>query len=104
MRSILLSLIIVTAMAGSACAETTVYAFKAFYCPFCWMAEPGIRKLEKSDLCTVKRVNANVDKELAETYSIEKVPTLVVVEDGKETFRAVGGDSAEEVIKFLESK
>jgi len=79
--------------------ETVVYAFTAFYCPFCWVAEPGIKSLE--DITTVQRVNANGDRELAKKYSITGVPTLVVVVDGKEVFRAEGADSPAEVREFL---
>jgi len=104
MKNYLIAIALALAVTSSACAETTVYAFKAFYCPFCWVAEPGIRKLEKSDLCTVKRVNANIERELAKEYEIEGVPTLVVVEDGKETFRSTGGNSAKEVLEYLEKK
>ena len=84
--------------------KPTVYAFTAIYCPYCWAAMPGIKNLEKSETCVVERVNANTEKELAQQYEIEAVPTLVVVENGKEVFRAEGANSPSAVRKFLEQR
>jgi thioredoxin 1 len=99
-----------TLLAGSAIygqtlvpPKPTVYAFTAIYCPYCWAAMPGIKNLEKSETCIVERVNVNVNKELAENYNIEGVPTLVVVENGKEVFRAEGANSPSAVRKYLEN-
>lgn len=98
MKSLLLILVL--------CAPTlipekpTVYVFTAVYCPFCWAAQPGIRQLEKSEKCTVERINANAS-DLSKTYKITGVPTLVVVRGGKEVFRSEGSSAPAEVKTFL---
>lgn len=81
--------------------KPTVYVFTAVYCPFCWAAQPGIRQLEKSELCKVERVNANAS-ELTNTYHVTAVPTLVVVHNGQEVFRAEGSSAPTGVLEYLQ--
>lgn len=103
---LLLALLLSSASYGQTLVpqKPTVYAFTAFYHPYCWAAIPGIKNLEKSEKCVVERVNANANKELVAKYDIAGVPTLVVVENGKEVFRAEGANSPSEVRKYLENK
>jgi len=79
--------------------KPVVLAFSAAYCPFCWAAAPGISRLD--DIAIVDHVDALVEDDLVQKYKITKVPTLVVLFDGIEEFRAVGADSPKRVREFL---
>lgn len=65
--------------------------FYADWCGPCQMLKPIMAEFEEAHPeITVRRVNIDEDRELAERYGISSIPCLVVVKDGKEVAREVG--------------
>ena len=65
--------------------------FYADWCGPCQMLKPTIEEFEKlHPEVTVTRVNIDEEEELAEKYSVEGIPCLVVLKDGEEVAREVG--------------
>ena len=55
---------------------------------------------ENKDLKVVK-INVDQNEDLARKYNISSMPTLLVIEKGKELNRAVGALSKIKVLKFV---
>lgn len=65
--------------------------FYADWCGPCQMLKPIMVEFEEAHPeVTVRRVNIDENRELAEEYGISTIPCLVVVKDGKEVAREVG--------------
>lgn len=66
-----------------------VYKFGATWCGPCQRVAPLVAKLEREGL-PVKSVDIDEQKELANQFRVDRVPTFVLVVDGKEVDRVVG--------------
>jgi len=65
--------------------------FYADWCGPCQMLKPTIEEFEKlHPEVTVTRINIDEEEELAEKYSVEGIPCLVVLKDREEVAREVG--------------
>lgn len=84
--------------------ETPVLVdFYASWCGPCRMIKPMLEQLstERSDY---KTVYVDIDKhpDLAKTYAIKSVPTLILFNIGKPIGKIVGGISKSQLSKFLD--
>lgn len=76
--------------------------FWAPWCGPCRMVSPVIDELAgEIDGAKICKVNVDEENELAKTFGVMSIPTLVVIKDGKEVTRAVGVRPKEEIIKML---
>ena len=68
--------------------------FYADWCGPCRMVAPGVEEIagERADIL-VGKVNVDEARELARDFQIYSIPTLVVLDGGKEIARAVGARS-----------
>jgi len=80
------------AFALSAAGQTVLYDFQADWCAPCRAMNPTIEALEKAGY-PVRRVNIDREKDLAEQYKVRNIPCFVMVVDGQEVDRVVGGTS-----------
>ena len=64
--------------------------FSAKLCTTCTNTSPLVEQLDKSKV-SVTKIDVDYDTTLVEHYGIKSVPTLVVLEDGHEIKRHVGG-------------
>lgn len=80
-----------------------VMDFWAEWCGPCKMLAPVIHELAQ-DMPDVKFVKVNVDNnmQLAMSYKVANIPTLVLVENGEAVRRSVGFASKSEVRAFVE--
>lgn len=82
--------------------------FWASWCPPCQALHPILEELEK-ELTGIKIVKVNVDEnpQLAESYKIEAIPTLLVFKEGQIVERITGLQEKESLIekikRFLEA-
>ncbi len=78
--------------------------FYAEWCGPCKMLSPIVEKVAKENE-NIKFVRIDVDEEqnLAISYNIMSIPTLVVIEDGKEINRVVGLVSKNELLELLKN-
>ena len=73
--------------------------FFANWCGPCKMLGPVLEEY-KSDMKVIK-VDVDLFNELAREYAIMSIPTLVIIEDGKEVKRNIGFISEDELEIFL---
>ena len=78
--------------------------FYADWCGPCRMVAPVIEEIagERADI-TVGKVNVDGAPELAEAFKVYSIPTLVVLENGREISRAVGARSKTQLLSLVDS-
>lgn len=78
--------------------------FYATWCGPCQMLAPTIHALAETQEGRFKFCQCNVDQApgLVQQFRIMSVPTLVVVTEGKECRRLVGGQDEEQILAALE--
>lgn len=76
--------------------------FYADWCGPCKILSPRVAEIanENKDIKVVK-INVDQNEDLARKYNISSMPTLLVIEKGKELNRAVGALSKSTVLKFV---
>ena len=76
--------------------------FYATWCGPCKIISPIIEEVAKENP-EVKFVKVDIDanQELAEKYGVVYIPTLVVIENGKEITKSVGAISKEEILNLI---
>lgn len=76
--------------------------FYADWCGPCKILSPRVAEIanENKDLKVVK-INVDQNEDLARKYNISSMPTLLVIEKGKELNRVVGALSKIKVLKFV---
>lgn len=77
--------------------------FYATWCPPCKLLSPLIDQLaeERKDSLHVIKVNVDEEVELADSFKIYAVPTLVLINEGKEIARSEGYIPYEELLEFV---
>lgn len=77
--------------------------FYATWCEPCKTLKPVLEEISKEN-DNIKIVEIDVDKcqDLAMKYGISAMPTLIVIEDGKEVKRSIGAIPKDKVLKLLE--
>ena len=76
--------------------------FWATWCGPCRMLAPVLEQIaqERQDI-RVCKINVDEEKELAETYRILTIPTLMVMQDGKILRQVSGARSRQEILDML---
>lgn len=76
--------------------------FWATWCGPCRMIAPIIEEIaNENDNIKVCKINVDEESELASTFKVSSIPTLVVIKDGKVTNTAVGYMSKENILKLI---
>lgn len=77
--------------------------FFADWCGPCVMLSPTINELanEANGKYVVYKVNVDREPELADRFGVSSIPTLVVVQDGKQKTRSVGLKSKAAILAML---
>lgn len=79
----------ISATLFAADAQNIVYDFSAVWCGPCQQMAPLVARLEREGL-SIRKVDIEKEKELADRFGIISIPTFVVVVDGKEVQRQSG--------------
>ncbi|WP_312047651.1 thioredoxin [Anaerotignum sp.] len=78
--------------------------FWAGWCGPCKMIGPIVEQVAEDTLNTARVGKINVDKEqeLAQTFQVMSIPTLVVIKNGKIEKKAVGVQSKQALLSMLQ--
>lgn len=78
--------------------------FYADWCGPCQMLHPELESFEvNTDLVKVGQINVDENGELAQLYGILSIPTLILVKNGQELARRVGGCEAKDIENFVQA-
>lgn len=78
--------------------------FWATWCGPCQMIAPIIEEIasEADGRYKVGKVNVDDESELASSFGIMSIPTLIVMEDGKVKNKMVGFGTKEQILKLID--
>ena len=77
--------------------------FWASWCGPCKMMSPIVDQIaEETDTVKICKVNVDDEPELAQTFGIMSIPTLVVMKDGKVVNQSVGVKSKDSIMNMIE--
>lgn len=68
-----------------------------FYADWCGPCKMMSRELEQIDSVDIIKIDVDLFQELARTYGVMSIPTLILFEDGKEVRRVIGFRTAEDL-------
>ncbi len=76
--------------------------FWATWCPPCRMQSPIVDEIaeERSDI-VVGKVDTDEQQELSMKFNVSSIPTLVIMQNGKEAARMVGLHTKEQILSNL---
>jgi thiol-disulfide isomerase/thioredoxin len=94
--------VMVCALAVTAGGETVLLDFGADWCGPCRQMEPVIHQLQAAGH-PVRAVNIDREPELARKFNVTGVPCFVMLVDGREVAREVGGTSYARLEQMLQS-
>ena len=75
--------------------------FWAAWCGPCRMLSPVVDEVAEEVSTAVAKCNIDENPALAEKYNINVIPTLVVLEKGKEVARSVGVVSKQKILDLV---
>lgn len=83
----------------------TIYYFTADWCQPCKKTKPIVAEIQR-DVSDVKFQIIDVDDndDLVKTFEIRSVPTFILLEDGVEKNRIIGGKTKQELEDFIYGK
>jgi len=78
--------------------------FWASWCGPCKMVGPIVEEVanETAEIAKVGKVNVDEEPELANSFKVMSIPTLVVIKDGKVTQTSVGVKSKQAILSMLQ--
>lgn len=98
----LLMLMLAADPAGSAEPEILLLDFTASYCQPCQQMLPSLQRMER-DGYPVRRIDITQEHNLSRQYGVERIPTLVLLVQGREVKRFVGLTSESELRREMKN-
>ncbi len=76
--------------------------FYANWCGPCKMIAPILEKISlENEMIDVAKIDIDQNEELAYSYGIQSIPTLVLIKEGKEVDRIIGLVSETEILNIV---
>ncbi len=77
--------------------------FWAPWCGPCRMVAPVLEEIAaENDTVIIAKINVDDEPVLAQTFGIASIPTLIVMEDGKEVGKMIGFRPKADILKLIE--
>ena len=84
--------------------KTVLLDFWATWCGPCRMIAPTVAAVaEENSEVLVGKVNVDEEPDLARSFGITSIPTLIVMKGGKAVRQAVGLQTKEQILKLVKS-
>ena len=84
--------------------KTVLLDFYADWCGPCRMVSPLVDEIaEENPQYLIGKVNVDSEPELAESFGVSSIPTLVVMKSGKIVNRIVGARPKAQILAMLET-
>lgn len=84
--------------------KTVLLDFYADWCGPCRMISPLVDEIaEENPQYLVGKINVTNEPELAQTFGVASIPTLVVMKDGNVVSRSAGARPKSQILAMLES-
>ena len=83
-------------------SEPSLVQFAANWCGPCKMLTKTLESMEQSQPLRVAKVDIDEERELARSFGIRSVPTMIIFKDGKEVKRTVGNKTQNAIEDFME--
>lgn len=78
--------------------------FYADWCGPCRMISPVVDEIaEENPQYLIGKVNVDKEPEMARTFKVFSIPTLIVMRNGEVTSRSTGAKSKSEIVAMLDS-
>jgi thiol-disulfide isomerase/thioredoxin len=78
-----------------------VLYFTADWCNPCARTRPVAEELKRDGLIDFVFVDADIETELLEQFSIKSIPTYILLQDGKEVKRMNGAKTRQDFLDFV---
>lgn len=85
----------------NACQGTVVVDFSATWCGPCKVLKPVLEEIARDSTGKIFIVDVDESPELAEQYSVNAMPTVLVFKDGVETKRLIGLTSKQAILDAM---
>lgn len=83
--------------------KTVLLDFYADWCGPCRMVSPTVDEIaEENPQYLVGKINVDSEPELAETFGVSSIPTLIVMKQGKIVRQSVGAKPKTQILAMLE--
>lgn len=83
--------------------KTVLLDFWATWCGPCQMLSPTLDEIaEECPDITVGKINVDQEQELAMSFGITSIPTLIVIKDGKAVEKAVGLRAKNQILEMID--
>ena len=79
-----------------------VYYFTADWCQPCKKTKPIVEELNREqNVIHFQMIDVDDNTELVSSFGIRSVPTFILFENGIEKNRIIGGQTREDLVKFI---
>ena len=82
-------------------AQTELYVFSSQHCGPCQQLKPAIQWLAQQNY-PIRAIDTDMHPALTQKFRVTQIPCLVMVKDGQELFRQVGGN--EQIVRQMFSR
>ena len=75
--------------------------FSANWCSACQAMKPTVEQISKQISIPLNKIDIDYDVSYTDKYKVESIPTLILLENGKEIKRTVGAQSENQIKSFI---
>ena len=75
--------------------------FSANWCSACQAMKPTVEQISKQMGIPLNKIDTDYDVSNRDKYRVEKIPTLILLENGKDLKRIVGDQSENQIKSFI---